>query len=111
MFSTAILITNIACVCPGPSVPAFQSQVLKIIAPQEKLISANTNVKSGALLGCARVDAAASTASVVTFDTFDDSFASFKDLNRSCVRGVELEDSVYDASIAAAPPSAEKTKK
>lgn len=88
----------------GPSVPAFQSQVLKLIAPQEKLILANTNVKSGVVLGTkggnvANIDGA-SVASAVTFDTFDDSFASFKDLNKSFMRGAELENSVYDASVA-----------
>jgi hypothetical protein len=102
-------------------VPAFQSQVLKIIAPQEKLIMANTNIKSGVVLGGmglssrvgaevgageSRVDGA-SIASAVTFDTFENSFASFKDLNKtSFVRGVDLEDSIYDGSVVA--PSGKK---
>eukprot|EP00603_Paraphysomonas_imperforata_P011351 CAMPEP_0114460126 /NCGR_PEP_ID=MMETSP0104-20121206/5580_1 /TAXON_ID=37642 ORGANISM="Paraphysomonas imperforata, Strain PA2" /NCGR_SAMPLE_ID=MMETSP0104 /ASSEMBLY_ACC=CAM_ASM_000202 /LENGTH=860 /DNA_ID=CAMNT_0001632819 /DNA_START=37 /DNA_END=2616 /DNA_ORIENTATION=- len=96
----------------GPSVPAFQSQVLKIIAPQEKLIMANTNVKSGVVLGTSGANNAntdgASVASAVTFDTFDDSFASFKDLNKSFMRGADLEDSVYDASVA--DPSLKEVK-
>jgi hypothetical protein len=97
----------------GPSVPAFQSQVLKIIAPQEKLITANTNIKSGAVLGGGGMSHAdgGSVASAVTFDTFDDSFASFKDLNKSCMRGVDLEDSMYDASVASVKKKKSKSQK
>ena len=78
---------------------------------------ANTNIKSGAVLGgggggsgyqqhgnmSQHVSGGASIASAVTFDTFDESFASFKDLNKSFVRGADLEDSVYDASVSGDP--------
>lgn len=103
----------------GPSVPAFQSQVLKILAPNETLITASTNIKSGAVLATgggssvssggsgghaggtrSTADGEASVGSAVTFDTFDASFASFKDLNKIFVPGAELEDSLYDTSVA-----------
>ena len=84
----------------GPSVPAFQTQVLKIIQPQEKLILASTHIKDGTVFnGPASTADGASVASGVTFDTFDDSFASYKDLNKSFMRGAELENSIYDASV------------
>lgn len=89
---------------------------------------ANTNIKSGAVLGvggpsigmggggahAARHNATdnASVGSTVTFDTFDDSFASFKDLNKSCfVPGADLEDSVYDTSVASAKKKPDSKKK
>ena len=99
--------------CLGPSVPAFQSQVLKIIAPQERLIMANTNVKTGVVFGAGNGTMsngdAASVASAVTFDTFNDSFASFKDLNKSVMCGADLEDSIYDTSVA--EPTAKSFRK
>lgn len=76
---------------------------------------ANTNVKSGAVVlsgagaGAQSMQTkpaacTASVASAVTLDTFNDSSASFKDLNKSfVVRGAELEDSMYDVSVAGSP--------
>lgn len=86
----------------GPSVTAFRSQVLRTIAPQKAVIKANAHVKSGALLAGAAGSpvAGASVTTALTFDTFQNSFASFKDLNKSThvTFGVDLEDSTFNDS-------------
>ncbi len=72
---------------------------------------ANTNVKSGVVFGNVGAssgfrhgEGASSIASAITFDTFNESFASFKDLNKSTfiMRGANLEDSFYDEHDASA---------